>query len=146
MYQLDKAGLFLFHLCSKKKTCSDIITLEGCSLTTLTKFSTLPGASFSAVFSFSNPDKQKSGSASFVNPQIRECSCTSSTPTKYGAVFRISMLRVLLSVNRTFPLRVLTLADCNKIPTYLQSSPKGQLISKCLLGAIVSTKKPTKFT
>ena len=23
--------------------------------------------------------------------------------------------------------------------------PKGQLISKCLFGAIVSTKKPTKF-
>ena len=27
----------------------------------------------------------------------------------------------------------------------LVTQPKGQLISKCLLGVIVSTKKPTKF-
>ena len=30
-------------------------------------------------------------------------------------------------------------------PTVQKTGAKGQLISKCLLGVIVSTKKPTKF-
>ena len=30
-------------------------------------------------------------------------------------------------------------------PKYIFFGIKGQLISKCLLGVIVSTKKPTKF-
>jgi hypothetical protein len=32
-----------------------------------------------------------------------------------------------------------------KLEQKMITLPKGQLISKCLFGAIVSTKKPTKF-